>query len=81
VNSGIIGGGTHHTSLLEVHIGKHMSDIKFEVLDVPCGKEQLYMDFLPMTWLVQHNPDIDWKNRSMKWRSQYCKDNCHPKMI
>jgi hypothetical protein len=30
-----IGSGTNHTTSLEVHMGKHMSDIKFEVLNVP----------------------------------------------
>jgi hypothetical protein len=54
-----IGGGTHHTAPLEIHMGKHESDIKFEVLNVPCGKKDIYVCFLPMSWLAQHNPDID----------------------
>jgi hypothetical protein len=64
-----IGGGTHHTTSLEVHMGKHLSDIKFEVLKVSRGKNHIYVCFLPMSWPAQHNPDIDWKKGSMKWRS------------
>jgi hypothetical protein len=41
----------------------------------------MYVGFLPMSWLAQHNPDIDWKKGSMKWRSQYCKEHCLPKTI
>jgi hypothetical protein len=80
-NGDNINGGTHHTTSLEVHMGKHVSDIKFEVLDVPCGRDNLYVGFLPMSWLAQHNPDIDWKKGSMKWRSDYCKNHCLPKTI
>jgi hypothetical protein len=54
-----IGGGTHHTTSLEVHMGRHVSDIKFEVLNVPRGKDHMYVGFLPMSWLSQHNPDIN----------------------
>src|SRR3978361_971049 len=80
-NGDNIDGGTHHTTSLEVHMGKHVSDIQFEVLDVPCGKNHLYAGFLPMSWLAQHNPDINWTKGSMKWRSNYCKENCLPKTI
>jgi len=61
-----IGGGTHHTTSLEVHMGKHVSDIKFEVLEVPGGRNHVYVVVLPMSWLSQHNPNIDWKKGSMK---------------
>jgi hypothetical protein len=61
-----IGGGTHNTAPLEIHMGKQVSDIKFEVLNVPCGKKEIYGGFLPMYWLVQHNPDIEWAKGSMR---------------
>src|SRR6266849_4099939 len=66
---------------LEVHMGKHMSNIKFEVLEVPGGKSCTQVSFLPISWLAQHNPDIDWKKGSMKWISNYYKEHCLPKMI
>jgi hypothetical protein len=58
-NAEHIGGGTHHTTSLEVHMGKHVNDNKFEVLNVLCGKHHMYVGFLPMSWLAQLNPDID----------------------
>jgi hypothetical protein len=76
-----IGGGTHHKIPLDIHIGIHVSDIKFEVLNVPCGKKDIYVGFLPMSCLAQHNPDIDWAKGFMKWRSNYCKEHCLPKTI
>jgi hypothetical protein len=79
-NGGNIGGATNYTTPLEIHMGKNMSDIKFEVLNVTCGKKDIYVGFLPMSWLAQHNPDINWTKGSMKWRSNYCKEHCLPKM-
>jgi hypothetical protein len=32
-NNENIGGSTHHTAPLQIHMGKHLSDIKFEVLN------------------------------------------------
>jgi activator of HSP90 ATPase len=62
-------------------MGNHMSDIKLEVLNLPCGKKDMYVDILQMSWLAQHNPDIDWTKGSMRWRSTYCKEHCLPKTI
>jgi hypothetical protein len=51
-NSENIFGSTHHTTPLEIHMGKHVSDIKFEVLNIPYGKKDIYVGFLPMSWLT-----------------------------
>jgi len=32
--------------------------------------------YLPMSWLKDHNPDINWEKGSLKWRSEYCKAHC-----
>ena len=32
--------------------------------------------YLPMLWLKDHNPDINWEKGSLKWRSAYCRNNC-----
>jgi len=28
--------------------------------------------YLPMSWLKDHNPDINWEMGRFKWRSEYC---------
>ena len=47
--------------------------MRFEVADMPAGKVNGY---LPMSWLKDHNPDINWEKSSLKWRSDYCKAHC-----
>ena len=32
--------------------------------------------YLPMLWLKDHNPDINWGKGSLKWGSEYCKAHC-----
>jgi len=32
--------------------------------------------YLPISWLKDHNPDINWEKSSLKWRSDYCKAHC-----
>jgi hypothetical protein len=34
--------------------------------------------YLPVAWLIKHNPEIDWETGVLKWRSQYCKHHCIP---
>ena len=34
-----------------------------------------------MSWLVQHNPDIEWTLGKIKWRSEYCRKHCLPSKI
>jgi len=50
-----------------------MNKMRFEVADMPAG--QMNGD-LPMSWLKDHNPDINWEKSSLKWRSEYCKAHC-----
>jgi len=47
-----------------------MNKMRFEVPDMPAGKVNGY---LPMSWLKDHNPDINWEKSSLKWGSEYCK--------
>jgi len=35
-----------------------MNQMRFEVADMPAGKVNGY---LPMSWLKDHNPDINWE--------------------
>jgi len=66
----IPGSGLHYTTTVDMYIGDHMNEMRFEVADMPAGKVNSY---LPMSWLKDHNPDINWEQRSRKWPSDYFK--------
>ena len=61
-------------------MGKHVSEMKFESMGI---REEAFglVGYLPMSWLVQHNPDIDWTLGKIKWRSEYCRKHCLPSKI
>jgi len=69
----IPGSALHYTTTVDMYIGDHKNKILFEVADIPPGKVNGY---LPMSWLKDHNPDINWEKSSLKWRSEYCKAHC-----
>jgi len=52
----IPGSGLHYTTTVDMYIGDHMNKMGFEVADMPAGKVNGY---LPMSWLKDHNPDIN----------------------
>jgi len=66
----IPGSGLHYTTTVDMYIGDYKNKMRFEVADMPAGKENGY---LPITWLKDHNPDNNWQKGSLKWRSEYCK--------
>ena len=53
-----------------MYIADHMNKMQFEVSDMQVGKVSGY---LPVSWLMDHNPDINWEKGCLKWRSEYCK--------
>ena len=66
----IPGSGHHYTKTVDMSIGDHTNKMRFELADMPPG----HLDgYLPMAWLKDHNPDINWEMGSLKWRSDYCK--------
>jgi len=69
----IPGSGLHYTTTVDMYIGDHTNKIRFEVADMPAGK---VCGYLPMSWLKDHNPDINSEKGSLKWRSEYCKAHC-----
>ena len=73
-------GGTHNTKSLGVWMGKHVREMKFKSIGI---REEAFglVGYLPMTWLVQHNPDIDWTLWKIKWQSEYCRKHCLPSKI
>jgi len=69
----IPGSGVHSTKTVDMSIGDQTNKIRFELADMPSGHVEGY---LPMAWLKDHNPDINWERGSLKWRSDYCKTHC-----
>ena len=54
-----IKGGTHHTGLLSVWMGDHVSGMKFEALEIKDEGPGRLVGYLPMSWLTEQNPDVD----------------------
>ena len=69
----IPGSGQHYTRTLQIKIGDHLNEMRFELAYMPDTRVNGY---LPMSWLKDHNPDINWEKGSLKWRSNYCKAHC-----
>jgi len=76
-----IKGGTHHTVPLSAWMGKHVSEMSFEAMALPNEGPRHHVGYLPMSWLTQHNPDIDWSLGLIRWRSEYCQKHCLPSKI
>jgi len=70
----ILGAGIYYTQLLELAIGKHTERLVWEVSQIEEGID----GYLPITWLSNHNPNIDWQKGTMNWCSTYCKNHCLP---
>jgi len=69
----IPGSGLHYTKTVDMSIGDHTNKMRFELTNMPSGHLDRY---LPMAWLKDHNPDINWEKGSLRWRSDYCKTHC-----
>jgi len=66
----IPGSVLHYTKTVDMSIEVHTNKMRFELAGMPPGHLDRY---LPMAWLKDHNPDINWEKGSLKWRSDYCK--------
>ena len=51
-------------------IGDHVNSTRFGLAEIQDNKIDGY---LLMSWLKDHNPDIDWAKGILTWRSDYCK--------
>ena len=60
----IPGSGLHYTTIVDMYIGDHRNNMRFEVADMPAGKVNGY---LPMSLLKDHTPDINWEKGSLNW--------------
>ena len=69
----IPGSGLHYNKEVKMHIGDHVNSMRFELVDIQDTKLDSY---LPMSWLKDHNPDIDWAKGILTWQSEYYKARC-----
>ena len=63
-----------HIARMHFKLGDHTEDLWGLVTQL--GK---YNAILGMPWLEQHNPRIDWTDRTMTLRSNHCLSNCLPR--
>jgi len=56
-----------------MRIGNHVNTKYFELVDMPDTNIDGY---LPIEWLKNHHPDIEWEQSSLKWWSDHHKTNC-----
>ena len=69
--------GERYSPDLIMRIGHHQEELSWEVATLEEGID----GYLPVGWLQQHNPDIQWDTGKMEWRSDYCKKHCLPVSI
>ena len=66
---GMKNGEMTKVALLEVEINRHKETLEVAVMDLD-GTDM----FLGHDWLVKHNPEVNWKNRTIKFTR--CPGNC-----
>jgi hypothetical protein len=71
IKSGAI---THKTSLVSMSVRSHHEKIDLFVTNI--GQHSL---ILGTSWLKKHNPGIDWTNRTIDFRSGFCRATCMQK--
>ena len=57
---------THYTKI-EITVNGVPMEIRPNIV-----KLNGYSVLLGMSWLMEHNPDIDWENGTLKWRFEDC---------
>ena len=67
--NGTKNGEVTKVASLEVEINRHKETLKAVVMDLD-GMDM----FLGLDWLVKHNPEVNWKNRTIKFTR--CPGNC-----
>ncbi len=69
--------GEKHTEDLVLRIGAHQEELSWEISTLEEGID----GYLPISWLQQHNPDVQWDTGKMTWRSEYCRKHCLPMSV
>ena len=63
---------THYMQPTVLVIRQHAEDMVWEVEMI----ESQINGYLPVSWLQKHNPNINWKTETLKWRSAHCRIKC-----
>jgi hypothetical protein len=66
--------GKEYTEEVILRIGDHQEELTWEISPLEKGID----GYLPISWLSQHNPDVQWDTGKMTWRSDYCERHCLP---
>lgn len=69
--SEITSGKIMSDTWVDVEIGRHKEGVRLKLVKLD-GQDIV----LGMPWLRQHNVKIDWKEGSVTFSSEYCKDQC-----
>jgi len=70
--NGTKNGEVTKVAFLEIKISRHMEQLEAAVTDLN-GMDM----FLGHDWLVKHNPEVNWKNRTIKFTK--CPESCKMK--
>jgi hypothetical protein len=71
LGDGIVGQTITHGALIPLSHGDHQSEELFYMVEMSG-----YDLILGMPWLEEHNPQIDWRDRTMSFCSEHCHANC-----
>ena len=66
--------GAKYTEETIMRIADHQEELTWEISCLEKGID----GYLPISWLEQHNPDIQWDTGKLVWRSEYCAKHCLP---
>ena len=67
------GGKITHMAHFQIRIDKHFEYVSFFVTKL--GQFPIILGY---GWLNRHNPDIHWNNNTIRFSSQFCRQNCLP---
>ena len=66
--------GARYSEDLIMRIKEHQEELTWEISRLEDGID----GYLPISWLEQHNPDVQWDTGKLTWRSEHCKSHCLP---
>ena len=64
--------GDKHTEEVILRIRTHQEELTWEI----SRQEDSIYEYLPISWLQLHNPDVQQNTGKMTWWSEYCKKHC-----
>ena len=74
---GRVFGTVSHSVMVRLCVGEHSEDISLDVIDLGDGRQVI----LGYPWLQVHDPLVNWADRTVNFRSHYCRQNCLPRLV